>query len=56
MRISRFRRGEQLALKAPLKMLVPLLAFIFPVIAILVAGPILLDFVENNPFESLAGG
>ena len=55
MRLSRFRRGEQLALKAPLKMLVPLLLFIFPVVAILVAGPILLDFIENNPFKSLGG-
>jgi len=50
MRLARYRRGEQLALKAPLKMLVPLLLFIFPVVGILVAGPILLDFVENNPF------
>jgi tight adherence protein C len=31
MRMARFRRGEQIALKAPLKMLVPLLFFIFPV-------------------------
>ena len=56
MREARYRRGEQLALKAPLKMLVPLLLFIFPVVGILVAGPILLDFIENNPFSDLAGG
>jgi len=56
MRIARYRRGEQLALKAPLKMLIPLLLFIFPVVAILVAGPIMLDFVENNPFKNMAGG
>jgi len=55
MRLARYRRGEQLAMKAPLKMLVPLLFFIFPVVGVLVAGPILLDFVENNPFQSLAG-
>lgn len=54
MRLARFRRGEQLALKAPLKMLVPLLIFIFPVVGILVAGPIMLDFVENNPFQQIA--
>jgi len=47
MRVSRYRRGEQL---------VPLLVFIFPVVGILVAGPILLDFMENNPFSSLGGG
>lgn len=52
MRLSRYRRGEQLALKAPMKMLVPLLIFIFPAVGILVAGPILIDFVENNPFKA----
>ena len=56
MRLSRFRRGEQMALKAPLKMLVPLLLFIFPVVGVLVAGPIFLDFMQNNPMKSLAGG
>lgn len=56
MRLARYRRGEQLAMKAPLKMLVPLLFFIFPVVGVLVAGPIMLDFVENNPFKSLGGG
>lgn len=56
MRLARYRRGEMLALKAPMKMLVPLLVFIFPVVGILVAGPILLDFMENNPFQNLGGG
>lgn len=55
MRLARYRRGEQLALKAPMKMLVPLLAFIFPVVGILVAGPILIDFMENSPFQKLTG-
>jgi len=54
MRIARYRRGEQLALKSPMKMLIPLLLFIFPVVGILVAGPILLDFMENSPFENIA--
>lgn len=53
MRLSRYRRGEQLALKAPMKMLVPLLMFIFPVVGLLVAGPILLDFMESNPFQEV---
>ncbi|MBF0571212.1 MAG: type II secretion system F family protein [Candidatus Omnitrophica bacterium] len=54
MREARFRRGEAMALKAPLKMLVPLLFFIFPVVAILVAGPVFLDFMQNNPIKNLA--
>ena len=55
MREARFRRGEQMAMKAPLKMLIPLLLFIFPVVAILVAGPVFLDFFQNNPLEKLGG-
>ena len=55
MRLARFRRGEQMALKAPLKMLVPLLLFIFPVVGALVAGPIFLDFFRNNPMKGLTG-
>lgn len=53
MRLSRYRRGEQMALKAPMKMLVPLLMFIFPVVGLLVAGPILLEFMESNPFQGM---
>jgi len=53
MREARFRRGESMALKAPLKMLIPLLFFIFPVVAILVAGPVFLEFFQNNPLKSL---
>ncbi len=55
MRETRFRRGEAMALKAPLKMLIPLLLFIFPVVAILVAGPIFLEFFTKNPMASLTG-
>lgn len=55
MREARYRRGEALALKAPLKMLVPLLFFIFPVVAILVAGPVFLEFFQYNPLSHLGG-
>jgi tight adherence protein C len=53
MREARFRRGEAMALKAPLKMLIPLLLCIFPVVAILVAGPVILDFLQNNPLQGI---
>jgi len=55
MRLARFRRGEQMAMKAPMKLLVPLLFFIFPVVGILVAGPIFLQFIEENPLSQLGG-
>jgi pilus assembly protein TadC len=56
MRLARFRRGEAMALKAPLKMLFPLLFCIFPVVGILVGAPIFLDFMYNNPMKSLGTG
>ena len=56
MRLARFRRGEQIALKAPMKMLIPLLLFIFPVVGILVAAPVFLDFMHNNPMSQIGGG
>jgi len=55
MRLARFRRGEQMAMKAPLKLLVPLLFFIFPVVGVLVAGPIFLQFIEESPQTSFMG-
>jgi len=53
MRLARYRRGEAMAMKAPLKMLVPLLFFIFPVVFILVGAPIFLDFILNSPMKKL---
>ncbi len=44
----RFQRGERQALKAPIKMLFPLLVFILPVVLIIVAGPILLQFLQGG--------
>jgi tight adherence protein C len=48
MRDFRFRRGEQLALQAPIKMLFPLIFCIMPVVAIIVAGPIFLQFMGGG--------
>jgi tight adherence protein C len=48
LRTRRFQRGEAMALKAPLKLLFPLFAFILPVVMIIVAGPILLTFLRGN--------
>lgn len=53
MRQARYRRGEAMALKAPIKLLVPLLFCIFPVVGILVGGPIFLDFMTNNPMKKM---
>jgi len=50
-RMRRFHRGERTAMKAPIKMLVPLIFCILPVIMIIVAGPILVDFMTKGLFD-----
>lgn len=48
LRVRRFHRGETLALKAPIKLLFPLFAFILPSVLIIVAGPIFLQFTRTK--------
>ena len=48
LRIFRFQRGEEMALKAPIKLLFPLLVFILPVVLIIVAAPILIQFSQGG--------
>lgn len=47
-RLRRFQRGEEQALKAPIKLLFPLMFFIMPVVLIIVGGPILLQFLRGG--------
>jgi tight adherence protein C len=47
-RAQRFRRGERIALQAPIKILLPLIFFIMPVIGIVIGGPILLQFMQGG--------
>lgn len=51
MRRKRFDRAEKLAQEAPVKMLGPLIFFIFPVVFIIIFGPIFLRFYYDNPVE-----
>lgn len=44
----RFFQGEEAALKAPIKLLAPLFLFILPAVLIIVAGPILLQFMRGG--------
>ncbi|MDD5584946.1 MAG: type II secretion system F family protein [Candidatus Omnitrophica bacterium] len=52
-RMRRFHRGERQAMKAPLKMLIPLIFCILPVILIIVAGPIIIKFTQEGVFTGL---
>ncbi len=47
-RAQRFHRGERIALQAPIKILIPLIFCIMPVIGIIVGGPILLTFLQGG--------
>lgn len=52
-RMRRFYRGERMAMTAPLKMLIPLIFCILPVILIIVAGPILIRFIKEGLFAGM---
>jgi len=54
-RMRRFHRGERQAMKAPLKMLIPLIFCILPVILIVVAGPILIKFIKQGGISGATG-
>lgn len=47
-RSERFLRAEKLAMEAPVKMLFPLIAFIFPCTFIVLAFPILMKFMNSG--------
>lgn len=47
-RIERFQRAEKLALEAPVKMLFPLVAFIFPTIWIILGAPLIFNWIFNG--------
>ncbi len=51
-RAQRFRRGERIALQAPIKILIPLIFCILPVIGIIIGGPILLQFMQGGFLSS----
>jgi tight adherence protein C len=45
MRIERFQRAEKLAGEAPVKMLIPLVLFIFPTIWVILGAPLVFDWI-----------
>jgi tight adherence protein C len=47
-RRQRFQRAERIALLAPIKILFPLVVFILPVVAIIIGGPIILQFMQTG--------
>jgi len=50
-RLQRFHRGERFAMRAPIKILIPLIFCILPVIGIIIAGPIFLQFTQGKMLQ-----
>lgn len=50
-----FRRAERSALQSPMKMLVPLIFFILPVVGVIVGGPIAIQFMNGSLLGGMAG-
>ena len=48
LRQRRFFQGEEAALKAPIKLLLPLFMFILPAVLVVVGGPIILQFMRGG--------
>jgi tight adherence protein C len=46
-RTERFQRAEKLAMEAPMKIIGPLVVFIFPITFIIIAFPIVISMLEN---------
>ena len=55
-RSTRFQTGERYAIKASLKILFPLLFCILPVILIVVAGPIIIQFTQGELIPTAGAG
>ncbi len=48
LRMRRFQRAEKLAMEAPVKILLPLIAFLFPTTLIVIFGPILAAYLSKG--------
>lgn len=49
-RFERFTKAERAALKAPIKILIPLIFCIMPCVALIVGAPIFIQFMRQSPF------
>ncbi len=56
MRVRRRQRAEELARKAPIKMLIPIVFLIFPALFIILLGPGVLTVMTSGALQGLLGG
>jgi tight adherence protein C len=52
-RQERFLRAEKLANQAPVKMLFPLIALLFPITFIIIGFPIVMQLIDSGAFKLL---
>lgn len=50
LRISRRQHAQEKGMKAPVKMMLPMVIFIFPVIFIILLGPTVINFIQSGGF------
>ena len=50
LRLNRRQQAQEKGLKAPVKMMLPMVLFIFPVIFIILLGQTVINFIKNGGF------
>jgi len=56
LRLQRAQKAEAIAAKMPVKIMFPMLVFIFPAIFIVVLGPAAINLLHSSLFSSMGGG
>ena len=56
LRVQRSQKAEAIAAKLPVKIMFPMMAFIFPAIFVVVLGPAAINLLHSSFFSSMGGG
>ena len=56
LRVQRSQKAEAIAAKLPVKIMFPMMAFIFPAIFVVVLGPAAINLLHSSFFASMGGG
>jgi len=56
LRVQRSQKAEQIAAKLPVKIMFPMLLFIFPAVFVVVLGPAAINMLKSSIFSSVGGG
>lgn len=56
LRVQRAQKAEAIAAKLPVKIMFPMMAFIFPAIFVVVLGPAVINLLRSSFFSAVGGG